>query len=318
MSKVLITGGFGLIGSRFAFHLTSLGYEVFLASRLVRNTPDVLKLGTHFLIDWNNDQSLYDACRNMDIVVHAAGMNAGDCSKNPESAFEFNGTKTGILVQQARRASVKKFIYLSTAHVYSSNLLGIINESTELQNTHPYATSTVAGERAVMENSAESDMQGIIIRLSNAFGSPAHPGVNCWMLFVNDLCRQITTSQKIVIRSPSNTVRNFITLTDVCAGLEFIISRDFSTSLPKVYNLGDKSKTLIEMASIIRNIYSVYQKVHAPIIELSEKSEGTESLEFRSSHLGNAGWEASSNFSAEISELIEFCEINFSKGILHT
>tara|TARA_B100001093_G_scaffold100534_1_gene92599 strand:+ start:2771 stop:3727 length:957 start_codon:yes stop_codon:yes gene_type:complete len=318
LSKVLITGGFGLIGSRLALHLSSLGYEVFITSRCNRNTSEVFKLCTPILVNWDDAHSLYNACRNMDIVVHAAGMNAGDCSKNPDSALEFNGVITGKLVEQATRAGVKKFIYLSTAHVYSNNLSGVINESTELQNIHPYATSKVAGERAVMFSSEESDMHGIIIRLSNAFGSPLHSNVNCWMLFVNDLCRQAVESQNLVIRSPSNTLRNFITLTDVCSGLEFIISRDFTTSLPKVYNMGDESKTLVEMASIIQNTYSKLKNTDIPIIELSEKSEVKQNLEFRSNLINSEGWHAASNFSSEIRKLIEFCEINFSKGILHS
>ncbi len=313
MSKVLITGGFGLIGSRLALYLDSLGYETFVASRLIKKMPNFLKLGTHILINWDDAHSLYKACRNMDIVVHAAGMNAGDCHKNPDSALDFNGVKTGKLVEQARRAGVKKFIYLSTAHVYSNNLSGVVKESTLLQNAHPYATSKVAGERAVIENSAETDMQGIIIRLSNAFGSPPHSSVNCWMLLVNDLCRQVSVSKKIVIRSPSNTVRNFISLTDVCAGLEFIISKDFSTNLPKVYNMGDKSKTLIEMASIIQDNYSRLKNIDIPIIELSEKLEHRQNLEYRSHLLKSEGWHATSNFNSEIRRLIEFCESNFVK-----
>ena len=311
MTKVLITGGFGLIGGRLALYLASLGYEPFVATRVIKKTSNTPKLGIHVFIDWNDDKSLYDACRNIDIVVHAAGMNAGYCSKNPESAFKFNGTTTGRLVEQARIAGVQKFIYLSTAHVYNCNLSGVINESTALQNTHPYATSKVAGERAVVKNSAESDMQGIIIRLSNAFGSPCHSSVNCWMLFVNDLCRQAVESQNLVIRSPSNTLRNFITLTDVCSGLEFIISRDFSTSLPKVYNMGDKSKTLIEMASIIQDTYSKLKNIDIPIIELSEKSEYRHNLEYSSNLLKSEGWHANYNFCSEIRELFEFCESNF-------
>jgi len=292
-------------------HLSSLGYEVFLASRLVRDTTNILRLGTPILIDWNDDQSLYDACQNMDIIVHAAGMNSGDCSKNPDLAFEFNGNKTGNLVQQARRASVKKFIYLSTAHVYSSNLSGIVHENTELTNTHVYPSSKVAGENSVTKINTESYTQSIIIRLSNAFGAPAHSSVNCWMLFVNDLCRQMATDQKIIIRSQSNIVRNFITLTDVCRALEFIISRDLSINSSRIYNLGDKSKTLMEMASIIRDTYSEIRNIDIPIIELSEKLEDKQNLKYRSKLIESEGWHATSNFSFEIRELIEFCEAKF-------
>ena len=177
-------------------HLSSLGYDVYLASRLVRDTPEVLKLGTPVHINWNDNQSLYDSCQNMDVIVHAAGMNSGDCLKNPDLAFEFNGSKTGNLVKQAKRAGVKKFIYLSTAHVYSSKLSGIINENTALTNSHVYPSSKVVGENSVTKINTESDMQGIIIRLSNAFGTPIHPGVNCWMLLLMTYVSKLLQTKK--------------------------------------------------------------------------------------------------------------------------
>ena len=127
--------------------------------------------------------------------------------------------------------------------------------------------------------------------------------------FVNDLCKQIATDQKIIIRSQSNILRNFITLTDVCRALEFIISRDLSPNSSKIYNLGDKSKTLMEMASMIRDTYFEIRNIDIPIIELSGKSEEVQYLEYRSNLIMREGWQAISNFSIEIKELIEFCEL---------
>jgi UDP-glucose 4-epimerase len=293
--------------------LASLGYKVFLASRIDRNATALSKYGNYVYLDWNHDQSLYEACRNMDIVIHAAGMNARDCSTNPKSATEFNGEKTGILVEQAKKASVQKFIYLSTAHVYNSKLVGVIDENNHLENSHPYSISKINGENTIIKNCTMSDMQSIILRVANAFGSPIEANVNCWMLFVNDLCRQITTNHKIEIRSPSNTVRNFITLSDVCSAIEFVISENLVLAdTTEIYNLGDKSKTLKDMATMIRDIYSEYKKIDAPILELTNKSSSPEALEYLSIKLENTGWKPNSDFEGEISELIRFCEVNFT------
>ena len=104
--------------------------------------------------------------------------------------MDFNGVATKRLVEAASRAGVKKFIYLSTAHVYASPLVGTITEQTLPNNSHPYASSHLAGESAVLNADERGVIQGVVMRLSNAYGAPMHKGVNCWMLVVNDLCRQ--------------------------------------------------------------------------------------------------------------------------------
>lgn len=47
-------------------------------------------------------------------------MNAVDCADNPIEALEFNGVSTARLAQSAAHAGVKKFLYLSTVHVYAN------------------------------------------------------------------------------------------------------------------------------------------------------------------------------------------------------
>ena len=63
-------------------------------------------------------------------MVHAAGMNSKDCVSDPQGAHLFNGFSTGQLVKAASQKSVEKFMYISTAHVYSDQLIGSIDENT--------------------------------------------------------------------------------------------------------------------------------------------------------------------------------------------
>ena len=73
---------------------------------------------------WDDKDALTEACRNVDTVIHAAGMNAQDCTKDPVAALEFNGVATARLVEATCKAGVNQLIYLSTAHVYSNPLQG--------------------------------------------------------------------------------------------------------------------------------------------------------------------------------------------------
>jgi UDP-glucose 4-epimerase len=76
------------------------------------------------------------------------------------------------LVQASVSVGVTKFIYLSTAHVYSSPLTREIDEESCLTNRHSYTTSHIAGEKAVFYQPGNADnITGIVLRLSNGVGS---------------------------------------------------------------------------------------------------------------------------------------------------
>ena len=309
--KILITGGFGYVGGRLARHLTSSGHEIFIGSRTLQSKLSRLDKGSLIVMDWDDDESLLNACKNIDVIVHAAGMNAKDCAENPELALQVNGIATESLVRAASKQSVSKFIYISSAHVYTDDLSGVISEGNSLTNMHPYATSQVAGENATMNGHCTIAMQTVVVRLANAIGAPLTRDVNCWMLVVNDLCKQAALDRRLVIRGPSSGVRNFITMTDVCLGLEFLINNNQKRVSPLICNLGDKTKTIGDIASAIKSIYLKEKRIDLEIIELSNDRPKINYLDFRSLVLADIGYQWSSNFKEELIELVKFCEFEF-------
>lgn len=310
--KILITGGFGYVGGRLARHLASSGHEVFIGSRTFQPKPSWLVKGSIIVMDWGDERNLLDACKNIDVIVHAAGMNAKECLENPELALKVNGVATESLVSAASKNLVSQFIFLSSAHVYTDDLSGVISEESSITNMHPYATSQVAGEKATMNGHCNIAMQTVVVRLANAIGAPLTKDVNCWMLVVNDLCKQAALDRRLVIRGPSSGVRNFITMTDVCMGLEFLMTNRQDRLHPLICNLGDKTKTIGDIASAIKSIYLEEKGMDIEIIQLSNDRSETRNLDFRSSVLEDIGYQWSSNFEKELIELVKFCEFEFS------
>jgi len=222
--RVLITGGFGYLGGRIAQSLVDQEFQVVLGTRREQSVPGWLPKAEVVRLDWGDQSNLKNCCKNIDVVIHAAGMNAQECAEDPVAALEFNGVATGKLVQASVSAGVTKFIHLSTVHVYSSPLAGKIDEESCLTNRHPYATSHAAGENAVLYQSAVSDgFTGIVIRLSNGIGAPTHKGANCWMLAVNDFCRQVVEDEKIVVNSLGEVERDFVAISLLCKSIFKII-----------------------------------------------------------------------------------------------
>jgi UDP-glucose 4-epimerase len=313
--RILITGGFGFVGGRLAVHLARAGHQIILGTRHSLTHPEWLIQAEVAKIAWNDEAALKHCCKGVDVIIHASGMNAQACAADPVAALSFNGLATAKFVAAASRASVKKFIYLSTAHVYASPLVGTITEESCPRNLHPYATSHLAGEQSVLSASDRGELQGIVLRLSNAFGAPMHKDVNCWMLLVNDLCKQAVETRKLVLQSSGLQHRDFISLTEVCLVLEKLVYSD-QLKQANVFNVGaGVSQSVLEMAKLIQ--------LHCNMVlgfepELHHKQSGVVeqplTLTYRTDNLNTLGISCKSQTdTVEIDNLLQFCQTSFNQ-----
>jgi UDP-glucose 4-epimerase len=218
-------------------------------------------------------------------------------------------------VAAATRASVKKFIYLSSAHVYANPLVGTITEETCPRNLHPYATSHLAGEQSVLSAHSRDELQGIVLRLSNAFGAPMHNDTNCWVLLVNDLCKQALETRKLVLHTSGLQRRDFIGLTEVCYVVEKLVDSD-TYAQPTVFNLGaGESQSVLQVAKLIQQRCT---EVLGFTPELQHKQRGVDEpdadLIYRSDNLNTLGisWKSQTN-TVEIDNLLLFCQSRFNQ-----
>lgn len=314
--RVLITGGFGFVGGRVAQHMQVAGHQVLLGSRTPRKTPNWLPDAEIVKTDWSDCRALEQACIGVDAVVHAAGMNARDCAEDPIAALEINGLSTARLVGAASKVGVKRFIYLSTAHVYASPLLGIISEDTCPRNLHPYATSHLAGENAVLAFRQRRQIESVVLRLSNAYGAPVHEKVNCWMLLVNDLCRQAVETGKLVLNSGGSQQRDFICMTEVCRVVEYLSLDDHFDLFPNVLNVGSGvSQTVLDIAHLIQRRCQWVLGIEPELVCPTGTTHGLpETLEYRSDKLKILGFVMHANTNDEIDCLLGFCRTSFDQA----
>ena len=308
--KVLITGGFGYLGGRLAQFLASqTGSEVVLGSRLSLPSPPWLPQVQTVSMQWDSEVALEQVCTGVDSVVHLAGMNAQACAADPAAALEFNAAATARLVRAAARMRVKRFVYLSTAHVYGRPLAGVITENTCPVSLHPYATSHRAGEDAVRYALQGGAIEGIVIRLSNAYGAPAHKDTDSWMLLVNDLCRQAVLTHTLVLHSPGLDRRDFVPLPDVCAAIDHLLRLPTQNLGGGVFNVGgDWSPTVWEMARIIqeRCVLSLGFRPELTRVEPPAGAAGAE-LHYRLDALMHSGFEPRADRLQEIDRLLACC-----------
>ncbi len=173
MSKILVTGANGFIGSNLVKRLIKDGHSV---NSLVRKTSDLKFLdGVEtklFYGDINNLESLKTPMEEVEKVYHVAGLAA---DYGPFSLFEkvnFQGTKN--VAQTACRANVKKFIYISTVAFHGFGKANMTELSPVADNLIPYAKTKYMAENWLWKFNKESKMNITAVRPGNVFGINDH------------------------------------------------------------------------------------------------------------------------------------------------
>ncbi len=169
MSKILVTGANGFIGSNLVKRLVEDGHSV---RSMVRQTSDLKFLSgldTKLCYgDINDTESLKDAMKGVEKVFHVAGLAA---DYGPFSLFEkvnFQGTKN--VAQTACREGVLKLIYVSTVAFHGFGKTNMDEESPIADNLIPYAKTKYMAEQWLWEFDKETKMNITAIRPGNVFG----------------------------------------------------------------------------------------------------------------------------------------------------
>lgn len=314
--KILISGANGYIGGQLATYLSKnkADYSLRLACRNI-NSSTVPKLSNTEVVEikLDNKENLEKICKDVDLVIHLAGMNAKQCIDNPEKANEVNVDGTENILNAAVKNGLKRFVYLSSIHVYNSTQLDNLIEESDRKSSHPYALSKIAAEDIVLSANKKNDIEVVVIRLSNAIGVPHHPDVNCWMLLANDLCYQAVHHNKLILRESSGKeVRNFISMSETINAIEHLVNLPKEKLGNGIFNVGvNESMTLLEMSKLIRKRFLYYSDNFPKIFINSGYKNKIKPSNFVIDKLHLSGFaERDNNFDNEIDNLINFCSYN--------
>lgn len=311
---VLLTGGFGNVGGRFSSYLNKIGIaDLKLATRRLQTPPSWAPDAQVKVCDLTNPESLKKACAGVDTIFHFAALNDRDCLQDPERAHQINVVGTSNLVDAAVSCGVQHIVYMSTIHVYGAPLIGHFDESSPTDPKHPYGLTHLDAERILRHRS--DDISSTIIRCGNGFGRPMSFDVDIWHILVNDLCVQAVRDRQLVLKSPSNTRRNFVTLGDVCRALYFLGCESPIPSGSETFNLGSiKSRALGEMARLIAERSVKTLGIRPVIIESAKPTEEETSLEFDSSKLRDRGFLTEEKFELEIDGILDLVKRTYESN----
>lgn len=183
MSKILVTGGTGYIGSHTCVELCNAGYDVVIVDNFYNSKPDVLdKIKS--LVD--RDITFYEAdvCNQeameaifneheIEAVIHFAGYKAvGESVAKPIMYYENNLMSTLVLCDVMKKHNCKKIVFSSSATVYGDPHTLPIKEDFPLSTTNPYGTTKLFIEQILNDIYVSDNEWSIaLLRYFNPIGA---------------------------------------------------------------------------------------------------------------------------------------------------
>ena len=254
--KVLITGGYGFIGSHVADQFYKEGYEVHILDNLSSGKKENVQFKHKSYILSVDDPKCRDIFKSykFDIVVHlAAQVSVAKSVLNPTYDAQTNLVGLTNMLQLAKTHHVKKFIFASSAAVYGDNPNIPLSEQELPQPISPYGISKWAGETYCHNWAASHELETICFRFSNVYGPRQTAEGEGGVIAV--YTSKLMHNQPLVVHGDGHQTRDFIFVGDVA----FAIYRASKSNVTGTYNLSTNTEVSIH------EIIQAFEQIHGTI-----------------------------------------------------
>ena len=177
MSRVLVTGGAGYIGSHAVRALAEAGHAVVVLDDLSAGHAEAVPAGVPLVRASTGDRAaVLGTLRDhqIDAVMHfAAWLDVGASVRDPLGYYQNNVIGSLSLLGAMIDASVRRFVFSSTCAVYGEPSSVPLRESLETKPINAYGETKLAIERALGHLERAHGLQWMALRYFNASG--AHP-----------------------------------------------------------------------------------------------------------------------------------------------
>lgn len=255
MSRILVTGGAGFIGSNFIRYMVNKysEYEIINLDDLtycgnLENLKDIENKDNYSFVKGNIcDKAVVDELvEKSDYVINFAAESHVDRSiSDPEIFIKSNVLGTQVLLNAAKQYGVEKYIQISTDEVYGSlGKTGYFKETTPLQPNSPYSASKASGDLITRSYGETFGLPINITRCSNNYGPFQFPEKLIPLMISNAL-----EDKKLPVYGDGKNVRDWLHVYDHCQAIDLVLH---DGKLGEVYNIGgNNEKQNIEIVKLI-------------------------------------------------------------------
>ncbi len=174
MTRVLVTGGAGYVGSHTCKALRRAGFDPVTYDNLSRGNPEAVKWGPLEIGELADAARLREtmARHGVAAVVHFAALaHVGESMKEPETYYLNNVGGTALLLRAMRECGVGKIVFSSSCAVYGIPSAAPVVEELACAPINPYGATKLICERMLQECAASYALNFIALRYFNVAGA---------------------------------------------------------------------------------------------------------------------------------------------------
>jgi UDP-glucose 4-epimerase len=244
---ILVTGGSGFIGSYVTDLLQKRGYKVRSIDTKIPKREACEDFVKGSILD---KKAISRAMKGCSAVLHlAAQVDVQASIKDPSYDFKTNALGTLLLLEEARKNHVEKFIYASSAAVYGMPSSLPISESHPASPISPYGVSKLTGEKYVGLYSSLYSMNTTALRLFNVYGKGQNPK-SPYSGVITKFSSRIGNGLPPVIFGDGRQTRDFVHVSDVANA--FLLALKSKGGNGGAINIGTgKETTLNKLAKVM-------------------------------------------------------------------
>tara|TARA_B100001063_G_scaffold16167_1_gene12448 strand:+ start:224 stop:1123 length:900 start_codon:yes stop_codon:yes gene_type:complete len=253
MTKSLVTGGAGFIGSHVVDYLVYLNHDVVVVDNHSANNDKFYGnlRAEHVDADITDYSAMSAAMEGVDYVFHlAAESRLQPAIKNPIDAITRNCVGTTVLLQAARNACVRRFVYSSTSSGYGNNPAPSVETQPD-DCLNPYSASKVAAEKFCKMYTDLYGLDTICLRYFNVFGERS-PTRGQYAPVIGIFERQKESGEPLTIVGDGSQRRDFVYVRDVARANYLASIMPLKGHNGEVFNVGSgKNYSIQEIADLI-------------------------------------------------------------------
>ena len=223
ITRSLVTGGAGFIGSHLVDGLLAKGQEVTILDNFSTGRKDnidhIIEKINLIECDIATPSSWQDKFQEIDTVYHLAALaDIVPSIENPTDYYSSNVNGTFNVLEACKKNNVKKIVYSASSSCYGIPNNYPTNEKSDIDPQYPYALTKNLGEQLVMHWSKLYNLPAVSLRFFNVYGPRSRTSGTYGAVFGVFLAQKLAGKPFTVVGDGKQT-RDFTYVSDIVEAL---------------------------------------------------------------------------------------------------